>query len=66
MAIRFLCYSYSIKFNFNNTNIMADARDYLDTVLDPYNQYEHECPVCGRPQNFKGACSSICQEAELI
>lgn len=45
---------------------MPDARDYLDTLLDPYNQFEHECPVCGRPQNFKTACSSICEEAEMI
>jgi hypothetical protein len=65
MAIRFLCYSYSINFNFNNTNIM-DARDYLDKLLDPYNQFEYECPVCGRPQNFKSPCSSACEEAEMI
>lgn len=65
MAIRFLCISHNIMFNFNNTNIM-DARDYLDTLLDPYNIFEFECPVCGRPQNFKTACSSICEEAEMI
>ncbi len=43
-----------------------DARDYLDNLLDPYNQFEYECPVCGRPQNFKSPCSSVCEEAEMI
>ena len=46
---------------------MADARDYLDDLLDPYNQPEFECGVCGKPMHKdEDYCSANCWEADML
>lgn len=34
--------------------------------LDPYDEPEHECTVCGRPIEHEGVCSRICFEADMM
>lgn len=39
--------------------------DYLN-FLDPANEPEFECSVCGRPMSEdKGVCSNVCFEADM-
>lgn len=42
-----------------------DYRDAIDRMLDPYEQEDNECPICGVPQNHEGICGSTkCIDAD--
>jgi predicted nucleic acid-binding Zn ribbon protein len=38
---------------------------YYD-YLDPFNEPEFECTVCGRPMEKEGLCSNVCFQADLL
>jgi hypothetical protein len=34
--------------------------------MNPVNEPDHECPECGRPQDYEGHCSSNCFNASML
>jgi len=37
-----------------------------DDFLNPHEQPEHECGVCGKPMHEPGYCSNNCWEADMM
>jgi len=61
MVNLFLYISLNSMFNFINTGMSWD--DYLN----PHEQPEYECGVCGKPMHQnKDYCSNNCWEADMM
>jgi len=62
MANLFLYFSLDINAPFNNSNIMS-----WDDYLNPHEQPEFECGVCGKPMHQdKDYCSNNCYQADMM